>query len=61
MKVLFFLLDGGTNASIARLALVDPPVSGPGRRAYPSQLAWYVDSIALAREGAALMGRSSAV
>ncbi|MDR5856336.1 alpha/beta hydrolase [Caballeronia sp. LZ062] len=43
--------DGGTNASIARLALIDPPVSGPGRRAYPSQLAWYVDSIALAREG----------
>jgi N-formylmaleamate deformylase len=37
--------------SIARLALIDPPVSGPGRRAYPAQLAWYVDSIALARKG----------
>lgn len=39
------------SGAIARLALVDPPVSGPGRRAYPSQLAWYVDSIALARDG----------
>ncbi|EKS70536.1 MULTISPECIES: alpha/beta hydrolase [Caballeronia] len=37
--------------SIARLALIDPPVSGPGRRAYPAQLAWYIDSIALARKG----------
>ncbi|SPB18958.1 alpha/beta hydrolase [Caballeronia novacaledonica] len=37
--------------SIGRLALIDPPVSGPGRRAYPAQLAWYIDSIALAREG----------
>jgi N-formylmaleamate deformylase len=41
----------GTRARIARLAMIDPPVSGPGRRAYPSQLPWYVDSIALAREG----------
>jgi N-formylmaleamate deformylase len=31
--------------------MVDPPVSGPGRRAYPSQLPWYVDSIRLARQG----------
>jgi N-formylmaleamate deformylase len=31
--------------------MVDPPVSGPGRRAYPSKLPWYVDSMALAREG----------
>jgi N-formylmaleamate deformylase len=37
--------------TLARLALVDPPVSGPGRRAYPSALPWYVDSIALARNG----------
>lgn len=36
---------------IARLAMIDPPVSGPGRRAYPSQLPWYVDSMALARVG----------
>ncbi|WP_310678047.1 alpha/beta fold hydrolase, partial [Burkholderia multivorans] len=25
--------------------LVDPPVSGPGRRAYPGKLPWYIDSI----------------
>jgi N-formylmaleamate deformylase len=37
--------------SFSRLALIDPPVSGPGRRAYPSKLPWYVDSIRLAREG----------
>jgi len=28
-----------------RMVMVDPPVSGPGRRPYPSGLAWYVDSI----------------
>ena len=27
--------------------LVDPPVSGPGRRPYPSTLPWYVDSISV--------------
>ena len=36
---------------LTRLVMVDPPVSGPGRRAYPSKLPWYVDSIRLAREG----------
>lgn len=36
---------------IARVAMIDPPVSGPGRRAYPAQLPWYVDSMALARAG----------
>jgi N-formylmaleamate deformylase len=36
---------------MARLALVDPPVSGPGRRPYPSNLSWYVDSLRLSREG----------
>jgi N-formylmaleamate deformylase len=36
---------------LARLVLVDPPVSGPGRRPYPSQLPWYVDSMRVAREG----------
>ncbi|MEW6645079.1 MAG: alpha/beta hydrolase [Pseudomonadota bacterium] len=36
---------------LARIVLVDPPVSGPGRRAYPANLAWYVDSIRLAVEG----------
>lgn len=38
-------------AGLARLVMVDPPVSGPGRRPYPSQLPWYVDSMRLAREG----------
>ena len=38
-------------SGIAALVLVDPPVSGPGRRPYPSSLPWYVDSIRLARKG----------
>jgi N-formylmaleamate deformylase len=38
-------------ASLARVVAVDPPVSGPGRRPYPAQLPWYVDSIAQARHG----------
>ncbi|GAB7545908.1 alpha/beta fold hydrolase [Cupriavidus sp. CuC1] len=38
-------------AGLARLVMVDPPVSGPGRRDYPAQLAWYVDSMAVARHG----------
>lgn len=38
-------------AGLARLVLVDPPVSGPGRRPYPSQLPWYIDSMRLARQG----------
>jgi N-formylmaleamate deformylase len=33
-------------------ALIDPPMSGPGRRPYPAKLSWYVDSMALARHGA---------
>lgn len=37
---------------MVRLVMVDPPVSGPGRRPYPSQLSWYVDSMRIAREGA---------
>ena len=37
---------------LERLVLVDPPVSGPGRRAYPANLAWYIDSIRLMRDGA---------
>jgi N-formylmaleamate deformylase len=40
--------DGGR---LGRLILVDPPVSGPGRRPYPSKLSWYVDSIRQATEG----------
>ncbi|SNB72365.1 N-formylmaleamate deformylase [Arboricoccus pini] len=37
--------------AFAKLVLVDPPVSGPGRRAYPAKLDWYVDSIRLAMRG----------
>ena len=40
-----------TAPAVARLILADPPVSGPGRRAYPSALPWYVDSIRLAAQG----------
>ncbi|GAB9132800.1 alpha/beta hydrolase [Bradyrhizobium diazoefficiens] len=35
----------------AQLILVDPPVSGPNRRPYPSNLSWYVDSIRKAETG----------
>jgi len=38
-------------AGLDRLVMVDPPVSGPGRRAYPSKLPWYTDSIAMAGKG----------
>lgn len=38
-------------AGLTRLVMIDPPVSGPGRRAYPAQLPWYVDSIRLAVQG----------
>jgi N-formylmaleamate deformylase len=37
--------------ALARLVIVDPPVSGPGRRPYPADLAWYVNSIRQARQG----------
>jgi N-formylmaleamate deformylase len=36
---------------LACAVLVDPPVSGPGRRPYPAQLPWYVDSIRQAAHG----------
>ncbi|MBX3567440.1 MAG: alpha/beta hydrolase [Rhizobiaceae bacterium] len=42
---------GGEASGIARLVMVDPPVSGPGRRPYPSRLPWYVESIRLATAG----------
>ncbi|SEG87229.1 alpha/beta fold hydrolase [Marinobacterium lutimaris] len=38
-------------AGLSRLVLADPPVSGPGRREYPSKLPWYVDSIRDATRG----------
>ena len=36
---------------VNRVVLIDPPVSGPGRREYPSKLPWYVDSIRQSRVG----------
>jgi N-formylmaleamate deformylase len=36
---------------MGQLLLIDPPVSGPGRREYPSKLSWYVESIRLANRG----------
>lgn len=36
---------------LTRVVMVDPPVSGPGRRAYPANYAWYADSIAAATVG----------
>lgn len=41
-------MDSG---AFAGLILVDPPVSGPGRRAYPSAWPWYEDSILMAQKG----------
>lgn len=38
-------------AQMEKLVLVDPPVSGPDRRPYPSKLPWYVDSIRAATQG----------
>lgn len=38
-------------AGLQKLVIVDPPVSGPGRRAYPAALPWYVDSIRQATLG----------
>lgn len=34
-----------------RIVMVDPPVSGPGRRPYPSPLKVYIESIRLAQTG----------
>lgn len=38
-------------AGVRRLVLVDPPVSGPGRREYPGKWPWYVDSIRQSLQG----------
>lgn len=40
--------------NIDRLVLIDPPVSGPGRREYPGKLPWYIDSIRDCTRGADL-------
>jgi len=41
----------GEPAGLARIVLVDPPVSGPDRRAYPSPLARLLELIASAKRG----------
>jgi N-formylmaleamate deformylase len=38
---------------LARVALIDPPLSGPGRRPYVKTLSFYLDAIHEAREGRA--------
>ncbi|PKG54224.1 alpha/beta fold hydrolase [Halomonas sp. MES3-P3E] len=40
--------------NVEKLVLIDPPVSGPGRREYPSKLPWYVDSIRDCTRGAGI-------
>lgn len=32
-------------SGVDKLVLMDPPVSGPGRREYPGKMPWYTDSI----------------
>ncbi|WP_082457751.1 alpha/beta fold hydrolase [Pseudomonas sp. EGD-AK9] len=41
------------SAVFSQLILVDPPVSGPGRRPYPAKWSWYADSIRSAQKGCA--------
>lgn len=41
------------SCSLARLVLLDPPVSGPGRRPYPTPLQSYLDVLRAARMGQA--------
>lgn len=41
---------------MGHLLLLDPPVTGPGRRPYPAPLSWYVDSIRLAMQGTDAQG-----
>ncbi|WP_322027965.1 alpha/beta hydrolase [Burkholderia sp. BCC1977] len=38
-------------AGLRSVVLVDPPVSGPGRRPYPSPLQPYLDALSVARDG----------
>lgn len=38
-------------AGLRAMALIDPPLSGPGRRIYGMELSWYLDSMRLSAEG----------
>ncbi len=44
---------------VGRLILADPPVSGPGRRAYPIPLSWYIEGIDLAARGESIPAAGS--
>lgn len=44
--------SSGPPAMVSRLVVIDPPVSGPGRRRYPAEIGWYVESIRQAARGA---------
>ena len=39
------------SSGLRQLVLIDPPVSGPGRRAYPAEWSWYEVSILMSRKG----------
>ncbi len=39
---------------LTRLVLVDPPLSGPGRRPFPVRPDWFLEAIRLARAGAGI-------
>lgn len=45
-------LAGGHGANPSRLVLVDPPLSGPGRRPYVQTLAFFMDAVREAKAGA---------
>lgn len=49
------------SGAFSRLIAVDPPVSGPGRRSYPSPLNWYIDAIREVSEGGGLEAARRAV
>jgi len=39
---------------VAKVVLVDPPVTGPGRRCYPTAWSWFQNALDSARKGAGL-------
>jgi N-formylmaleamate deformylase len=40
-----------TKSRVSKAVLVDPPVTGPGRRSYPTTWAWFQDSLDAAQRG----------
>ena len=45
-------LASRSGGGMSRLILIDPPVSGPGRRPFPLKPEWFLEAIRLARAGA---------